>query len=285
MSNDRIDFVGIGVQKAGTSWLYKFLSVHPEIQSAIDDNSKELNFFNFNYLKGYHWYHARFQSLGEKVTGEFSPNYFVDENISKRIYKYNPDIKIIVSFRDPVARAISQHKHELRRNRLPKHLYDFDKALESNPTYIEQGLYATKLKNYLNIFEQKNIHVVLFEDIKSKPTEVLHDLYDFIGVDSDYIPENINQRVNVSHTYRDHDFYQLTRRISSSIRHLLGNRFHQYIKNIKISEAILESNQISSEEILPPVSEITIARLKKIFLPEIEALENIIGRDLVEWKN
>jgi len=127
----KVDFIGVGVQKAATSWIFQCLLEHPEIPAGSD---KETNFFNFRYSFGYPWYQSKFQ-FGEWKAGEFSTLYFVDKNVPERIHRYNPKVKLILSERDPVERAFSQHQREIRRNRLPKELYDFKLAVQFNPTY------------------------------------------------------------------------------------------------------------------------------------------------------
>ena len=52
----KVDFIGIGVQKAATTWLFSCLKEHPQIRVAVDKNNKELNFFNYNYVKRYTCY-------------------------------------------------------------------------------------------------------------------------------------------------------------------------------------------------------------------------------------
>ena len=110
----KLDFIGIGVQKSATSWVFQSLIEHPEIQAGKE---KEINFFNFKYQYGYHWYQNRFFD-SELLTGEFSTQYFWDKNVPERIYQFNPDIKLILCLRNPVDRAFSQHQHEIRKNRV-----------------------------------------------------------------------------------------------------------------------------------------------------------------------
>ena len=48
-----VDFIGIGAQKAGTSWVYACLYEHPEICAPI----KEIHFFSRSrFTKGREWY-------------------------------------------------------------------------------------------------------------------------------------------------------------------------------------------------------------------------------------
>jgi hypothetical protein len=281
---EKIDFIGIGVQRAATTWLFSCLEEHPEIRGAIVANNKELNFFNHNYEKGYAWYHRRFE-FGPWKTGEYSVLYFPDKNISERIYRYNPNVRLILSLRNPIDRAFSQHRHEIRRNRLPEHLYDFAKAMEQNPTYVEQGRYATHLERYLMFFDHEQIYIILFDDIVSKPSKVLCNLFSFLGVDTSFQPSMISKRVNVAHTYRSRELHRFIRTTSKYIREFLGETTLRAVKATKLPAVIRRYNEVELDEnVVPSLSEDMRKHLQSVFNEEIERLESLIGRNLSHWK-
>ena len=102
MKEKSIDFVGIGAQKAGSSWVAEKLRLHPEICLS---EPKELNFFNEkhpyarpdkdNYQsEGISTYLSYFQHcLSQNIRGEFSPNYLWDPRAPERIYQHFPNSK------------------------------------------------------------------------------------------------------------------------------------------------------------------------------------------------
>jgi hypothetical protein len=67
------DFVGVGVQKSGSTWFADVLAQHP----AILIPQKEIHFFNRYFYKGYHWYHNLFRNKNSRLAGDFTPNYFI----------------------------------------------------------------------------------------------------------------------------------------------------------------------------------------------------------------
>src|SRR6056297_562433 len=104
-----IDFIGIGAQKAGTSSIFHFLKEHPEICTS---SKKEIHFFDkeYNYLKGIKFYRKFFNNCSSKnIKGEFTPRYIYHPKVAQRIKKYFPDVKLIVSLRNPIERAISHY--------------------------------------------------------------------------------------------------------------------------------------------------------------------------------
>lgn len=275
-----VDFIGIGVQKAATSWIFQCILEHPAIRAGKD---KESNFFNFRYHAGYSWYHNRFE-FGNWLTGEFSTLYFYDANIPRRIYHYNPEVKLLLCLRNPVDRAYSQHQHEVRRNRLPEELYDFDNALLLNPSYLEQGLYASHLKRFLQFFDLNQIHVIIYDDITADPQSVLFSLYRFLEVDTSFQPNFLNKKVNIARTYRSHTLDTLFRSAKSNIQKLIGDNGIEMLKRTKIHNIYRKYNEIPQEPILvPPMKDKTARELYRYFSDEIQNLEGMIHRNLSTW--
>ena len=65
-------FLGIGVPRAGTTWLHTLLASHPDVYTPT--LRKEINFFDRYYDRGLSWYEAlfpppenaeRYQAIGE----------------------------------------------------------------------------------------------------------------------------------------------------------------------------------------------------------------------------
>src|SRR5689334_5283974 len=82
------DFIIIGSQKCGTTFLYDELAKHPCVAPAI---TKEIHFFDFNYERGVDWYRACFaqmrrqQDSQARMTGEASPYYIFHPLVARRI--------------------------------------------------------------------------------------------------------------------------------------------------------------------------------------------------------
>ncbi len=82
--NNLVDFIGIGVQKSATTWLYSMLISHPEIKGAKGGlKNKEVNFFNRSYFLGFDWYSNKFE-FGDRIVGEFSTLYFPECSVVRR---------------------------------------------------------------------------------------------------------------------------------------------------------------------------------------------------------
>ena len=285
MTSKRLDFIGIGAHKSATTWIAKCLEEHPDIHFSKVLYNKELYFFNRDdrFQLGYEWYHQGFE-FGSGKNGEFSPLYFFDRRVPQRIYEYNPNIKLLLSLRNPIDRAFSHHLDEIRGGNLPKNKLNFWDALEENPNYIELGKYASQLERYLEFFEADRIHITLYDEIKSHPESILKSLFQFLDVDALYTPVAIEKKVNVSHSYRIPQINNFIKSTSKMIRSIAGDRVAEKIKGTGVLAPVEKFNNVSTNNsITPQLSEKDRKRLYSIFAEEIERLAILINRDLSHW--
>lgn len=204
------NFMILGAQKAGTTWIANMLKHHPEIFIPED---KEIHFFNksYNYKKGFEWYHSFFStSGGAKMIGDATPNYLwtgtsQDENVEsnrtqnipQKIYDYNPDLKFIVSLRDPVSRAYSAYKSLIRGGHISPNT-QITEVLD-NRGIITMGYYEKHISNWFQYFPRDKFLFLIFEeDIKENREKTLQRLFNFLDVDSEFSPPDVDEVQHVS---------------------------------------------------------------------------------------
>ena len=115
-----LTFLGIGAQKAGTTWLHKLLQKCSDI--SLPQEQKEVHFWDWHHRKGFEWYIRQFDFHSQKASsasaphyGEITPCYVVlPEATIAELYKCFPNLKIIFVARDLVDRAWSAMIMELR---------------------------------------------------------------------------------------------------------------------------------------------------------------------------
>ena len=144
----KVNFIGIGAQKCASTWVHRILYDHPEVAIYL---GKEIDFFSNDYVLGYQWYEKQLGDVSSsvKAMGEISPSYFADSDTPNRVFLYNPDMKIVLSLRDPIERAYSNHLHQIRIGYFAGQDLDFDKGMKNNPMYLEQSRYAQHLARWL----------------------------------------------------------------------------------------------------------------------------------------
>lgn len=205
------DFIIIGVQKGGTTSLFSYLSQHPQLKLA---RRKELHYYDLNYDRGLSWYRSFFPIkpvYRNVLTGEASPYYIFHPLVPERIYKDNPNIKLLLLLRDPIHRAYSHYQMEKRKGK--EKVATFEEAIEKEAeriknstltiqnnqydynhqvySYLARGIYHEQIARYLNYFKREQLLVLKSEDFFSRPLEALEKVYLFLGIKSIF-PEHIS---------------------------------------------------------------------------------------------
>lgn len=169
------NFFCIGVQKAGTTTLSEILAQHSEI---FLPEIKETKFFLFEqeFQKGLEYYNTKYfeKYSGEKMVGEFDPDYMIDPAVPKRLFEtYGQHLKFIVILRNPVDRAYS---HYLMTRRKGLESLSFEQALVEEDgrkkdlkeqkifAYKARSLYAAQIESYFAYFPPHNFLFLIFEE-------------------------------------------------------------------------------------------------------------------------
>lgn len=204
------NFIIIGSAKAATSSLFHYIAQHPEVSVS---KVKETNFFAWD-PKGmgfpaewdkdqHHEFPATdlnsYASLFEcpescKAIGEASPVYLDSPLAALKIRETLPQVKLIVSVREPVSRIFSDYKMQVRFNLTTESL---EAATQPGKQLYELGFAGRGLKRFYDLFPREQILAIRFEDINDDLLGTLHKVWEFIGVDPFYKPEFI-ERQNVA---------------------------------------------------------------------------------------
>jgi hypothetical protein len=274
----RVDFLGIGAQKAGTTWLHRMLAAHPRIFMAQAED-KDLKFFSAHYDYGYAWYERHFaDDGGARRRGEFSTSYFYSQDAPARVHRYNPNIRLVLSLRDPVARVISHHRHEIRTGRLAADV-SLEAGIASNPSYVEQSLYFTQLTRWLEHFPLASFHIVIFEELFRDPARALRELYEFVGVSADFVPASLHEKINEGRVPRSRLIDKGVQLSTSALRAVGAGWMVDSLKKAGLEKKLKAANSRSGNGGDAAV----VARLRATFARENEQLAKLLGRDLAVW--
>ena len=202
MTDARLAFLIAGVQKAGTSALHDYLSEVPALQLP---SSKELHFFDDE--RTVDWSAPNYGPLHEpfvaddRLRGEATPITLYWPQALERVAAYNPAMRLILIFRDPVSRAFSHWQMEWARGaeQLP-----FDQAIRvgrarmatSAPvagfdrvaSYVERGFYGRQLARALRLFGRENILCLAQDTLERDPDALLARICRFLEVASPAAP-------------------------------------------------------------------------------------------------
>lgn len=173
----------IGAMKCGTTSLYSYLNLHPEVHMSP---VKELDFFieEKNWKRGTQWYCSQFTESAA-VIGEASPNYTkypAFKGVPERMSKLIPNAKLIYLVRDPINRAISHYFHQYTARKEHRSLNEAFLDLNNNH-YMSCSLYASQLDRFLAFYSLSNILVISLEELERNRQEVLSKIFRFLDVD------------------------------------------------------------------------------------------------------
>ncbi len=191
----RVDFLVAGVQKAGTTALHDYLSELPGLELPA---VKEAHFFDDEervdwQAPDYAAYHALFADPS-RLWGEATPIYLYWPNALDRIRAYNPAMKVILLFRDPVERAWSHWKMEYARG---KETEPFGwcirdgraRMADARPypgyhrvySYVERGFYGRQLARALELFPRRQLLLLGSDALRRDPQATIAKICDFLG--------------------------------------------------------------------------------------------------------
>lgn len=182
----RIDFIIVGAEKAGTSYLADALSAHPGVSMP----EHEVRYFRDPFFGPVETLRAEIGELAPAdVIGIKHASYLGRAEVPERIKAYRADIKLIVTLRDPVTRCVSSYLHYLRTGQIPPLPAEAGLTLalddpDRSPKYrdiIEFGLYATHLRHYADYFPPDQLLVLEYERWVRDPA-ALAIAFDFLGL-------------------------------------------------------------------------------------------------------
>jgi hypothetical protein len=264
--------------KSGTTSLYAYLKEHPEIfMPAV----KEPNFFcnDILWAKSVRWYESLFKSdnkkkaFGEASVGYTKHPYYKD--VPKRIFSLVPNMKLIYILRSPIERIYSHYWHNVYS---AIESYPLERAISENPLYIQTSLYHYQIEQYLKFFEKRNLLVILLDDLKKEPLKVAGTVFNFLSVDSSFIPPNIYEVKHQTKSKRGRDNFlmKLIRRMPAYfyLSDLLPHR-------LKTLSGFLLKKKLGEPE---PMTEDLISKLNSALIDDVHKLSDFLDRDLSVWE-
>jgi len=285
----------LGAAKSGTTSLDNILRRSTDICAS---DIKETHFFeqSKNYNKGVDWYIKNYYShyKGEKYILDSTPYYFhlpdiVIDNFKKTFcLKEISCLKFIIVLRDPVERAISHYLHKKRVMQEELSLIEAmrreNDRLRSNRLkwqgYYSDGLYDVQLKSWFDHFDKNQFLIFTTDELRDNYLSVMKLIEGFLEV-------KINRSL-LDEKYEN----KASEPRSKLLMYLMTNDnvFKQsallmipYKIRKKLSSFLISSNlkPVSNENIL---TDDEMLSLRSKYLPHIEELEGMIGKNLSKWK-
>lgn len=271
------NFICVGAQRSGTTWLDSRLRCHKEI--FLPRHKKEVHFFDRHYARGIDWYKSFFpdkEICDYGAVGEITPRYMYDRYVAKRINEHLPDCRIVFILRNPVDRAYSQYGLHIRDENVRT---SFENYVSTNERLIERGMYCSQIKRYLNFYSREKIKVLIFEEVIENPIRELRSLAKFLNVNEDgFQPQKESPDYNSTYLPR---FPRAKALISDFARLCRRHGFDRIVnwgKNLGMLRLFGNRGRLS------PMSDEMRTQLAEIYREEIETLEEMLQINLEVWK-
>jgi hypothetical protein len=192
----QIDFLGIGAHGAGSTWLWHWLSRHPEIgflkpSGGRGIKGKEAHYWNRFPDKPLDWYLEQFD-WSKRVVGEITPAYArLEPAMIEAVHDLFPNLQILFMIRDPIARTWSDTRKRIRKVRWGQSRVDADWMIEqaARPKVAVRNDYVGTVQRWQAVFGRGRVHVFLFPDMGERPRELLRRSCEILGVDQGFFED------------------------------------------------------------------------------------------------
>ncbi len=269
------DFLYIGPDKSGSTWMYRMLQKHPE---CFVPRVKDIYFFDRYYERGLDWYASFFRDAPAeaRAIGELSHDYLFSAHAVARIRRDLPRVKLFTSLRNPVERSFSQYLYMVRSGmtRGP-----FEEAVRQYPEIIDNSMYYKHLVRYMESFEPSRLAVFLFDELVADPRGFGRRMFEYLGLEAD-VELDFDNRVLPASRPRSVWMARLAKDGANWTRRLGVPGLVGAVKGSAAARWLYTPYQASDK---PSLSPDTRCRLLNIFRPDLERLETLIERDLGYW--
>lgn len=290
-------FLVIGAAKSGTTALHHYLGQHPQVfMSPVRETSffaldgarpqfrgPRAEIMNSDAIWRFEDYARLFDGVaGERAVGEVCPRYLFQLGTAAKVVRRLPEVRVVAVLRHPAERAFSSFAMYKRDGFEP--CPTLDAAIDDEPRrlretwayaiHVNYGFYGRQLQEYFDVLPRQSIKCFLYEDLVEQPGRFFAELFEFIGVDADFMPDT-ERRHNASGMIRNpllRVLWTRTHGVRSAVP-LLPKPVRRRVASFFTSRAM---------DPLPFPAE-TRGRLIEIYRDDIGRLQDLIGRDLSHW--
>jgi hypothetical protein len=306
------DFFIVGHEKCGTTALDLMLKSHPGIYLP---DAKEQRFFAPE-LRGvkagrdaarphtFERYLMVFAEAGEdQLVGDASPQYLRSRGAAQRIADVRPDAKIIAILREPASFLRSYHMQWVQNNVESERSFRKALALEperragrriprtcrvpENLFYSQHVSYVEQLQRYRAAFPAEQLLVLIYDDFRRDNVATVREVLRFLELD-DEVPIAAVETKPLKAVRSP-----LLKRLADSARTArenpagagpLGRAVNALTPELLRSDGFRARWRGVVFKAAPAPDEELMRELRRRFKPEVEALSDYLGRDLVgEW--
>lgn len=292
----KIDFAIVGAMKSASSSLHHYLRQHDAIYLTA---KKEFDYFLTDAPPDRN---RRFEEryAGVKpgqLVGLTHVDMLFDPDAAGRLHRHNRAAKIVAILRNPIERAYSGY-WLLRAN--GRYSDSFEEAIHRETTegfagfrdkmnyaHLERGHYAEQLIRYFTLFGERQVRVLLTEDLAARTRATIADLLAWLGVSGDVADSSLEKRYNVSNRPRLPGLPEwsaaFSHRADAVLKRLLPSRGRAWLYSVlePVDQRLRALNRAPFQP--PEMRPETRLWLRDYYRPHNQALGKLLNRDLSHW--
>jgi hypothetical protein len=262
----------VGAQKAGTTWMHNTLEYQDNFFCPKD--RQEVHFFDRYYDMGYEKYEEKYKKCQkDKITFDVTPAYLCHPLVPKRISAYDRissrKVKIIISLRNPVKRAISAYKMKVNKGGYKEKLSE---AIRVDTSLVGKSKYLNAIKKYINYFDGENIKIFIMEELFNDTDSALNEIKEFVNYKNKIVNIYRNTRLNKT---SGGETPLIARATSRALRKLGAGALVHRVKRSRLANLLRTSG---SHNFQPVVDSEGVEMLKERLNSEAKAVAELIDR-------
>ncbi|MEM9468556.1 MAG: sulfotransferase [Pseudomonadota bacterium] len=270
--------LSIGPQRAGTTWIYRYLASRGDI--CLPEEVKEIFFFDRNYDRGHSFYKDHFKPKKQhQIAMEVTATSFDHPQAPKRVFETcHEHVRFICPIRHPVIRTYSLYLHYLRYGLASGTLQE---ACEQVPQILESSRYAKHLERWYEYFKPEQIKFIYQEQLEKDQFLFVKNLCEGLGIPFLEPEEEVQGRYNIT-TYSK--FSPVARAAQHAADWMRDRQLYSVInvaKRLGIKRIIFGKER-------PDASKTNIPDAERHWLleqleGEVDAFQKLTGEDLKHW--
>ena len=280
----KANFFIVGAAKAGTTSVYTYLKQHSEVyMSPIKEpnffstdvdvktfsntfkknlpdissyfSQKPLEPLQQAFIRDEKLYKKLFEDAqNETIIGEASTGYLYSKTAAQNIYKYNPNSKILIILREPISRTFSHYLMAVRfgfttldfLSALKKDIKKEEKGIGKSEMFVELSLYYDNIKQFLELFPEKQIKICFYEHLKNNQGLFMEDVFNFLNISKQKVKDKANHNKAEIPKHKRLNKLLTDSGIKAFILKIMGSSLKDKAKKIYLSNAAIP--EITKEE-------------------------------------
>ena len=290
------DFFLVGAPKCGTTAMNDYLAAHPQI--FICPRKESHHFcatWSPGYLAGRKDYLALFEdATNQRRIGESSVWYLYAPDAPAALKEFCAAAQIIIMLRNPVEMIHALHAHRLYI--ASEDIKDFGEALAAEPArklkqrlpawpypipglfYRDVARYSERVERYFATFGRDNVRVIIYDDFRQETARVYSETCAWLNVEESFHPDF--RVVNAAKRVRSYKLRAWLDNPPAPLRKLGGPLLPRSLRHGFLGQLRRLNTQHTPRQPIEP--ELRLA-LQCEFLPDVEKLSGLLGRDLTHW--